>query len=140
MLRIFFRKYVVDALSHMAMGLFASLILGLIIGQLSKIPCLGQLSFISDILSSTSPVVGSCIGLAIAYGLKCHPLVIISSAVSGALGYQFGGPVGAYLAVVLFSRSWNAYFKEDSCRYNFDPAFDDSHRRTDSKVLLFSDQ
>lgn len=27
-----FRKYIVDALSHMALGLFCSLILGLIIG------------------------------------------------------------------------------------------------------------
>ena len=101
MIKSLFKKYIVDALSHMAMGLFCSLILGLIIGQISKIPGLDFLSFISDALSSSSPIVGACIGLAIAYGMSCSPLVIISSAVSGALGYQFGGPVGSYLAVVV---------------------------------------
>ena len=97
----FFKKYIVDALSHMAMGLFCSLILGLIIGQIAKIPGLDFLNFIADALSSSSPLVGACIGLAIAFGMSCAPLVMISSAITGALGYQFGGPVGAYLAVIL---------------------------------------
>ena len=97
----FFKKYIIDALSHMAMGLFCSLILGLIIGQIAKIPGLGFLNFIAEALASDSPLVGACIGLAIAYGLSCAPLVMISSAITGALGYQFGGPVGAYLAVII---------------------------------------
>lgn len=101
MIKKLFRKYIVDALSHMALGLFCSLILGLIIGQLAKIDALSFLSFIAEALSATSPLVGACIGLAIAYGLKCVPLVLISSAIVGALGYQFGGPVGAYLAVIV---------------------------------------
>ena len=100
-----FKKYFVDALSHMAYGLFCSLILGLIIGQIAKIPGLAFLSFISEALSSTSPLVGACIGLAIANGFQCSPLVVISSAVTGALGYQFGGPVGAYLAVVVGAKA-----------------------------------
>lgn len=101
MLRRLFQKYVVKALSHMAQGLFCSLILGLIIGQIAKIPGLDFLNFIAEALSASSPLVGACIGLAIAYGLSCAPLVMISSAITGALGYQFGGPVGAYLAVIV---------------------------------------
>ena len=101
MLRRVFQKYVVKALSHMAQGLFCSLILGLIIGQIAKIPGLDFLNFIAESLSASSPLVGACIGLAIAYGLSCAPLVMISSAITGALGYQFGGPVGAYLAVIV---------------------------------------
>ena len=101
----FFKKYIVDALSHMAFGLFCSLILGLIIGQIAKIPGMDFLSFIAEVLSAKSPLVGACIGLAIAYGLSCAPLVIISSAVVGALGYQFGGPVGAYFSVVIASEA-----------------------------------
>lgn len=101
----FFKRYIVDALSHMAMGLFCSLILGLIIGQIAKIPHMEFLAFISDALSSTSPLVGACIGLAIAYGMAYSPLVTISSAVTGALGYQFGGPVGAYIAVLISSEA-----------------------------------
>lgn len=104
-LKGFFKKYIVDALSHMAFGLFCSLILGLIIGQVAKIPGLDFLTFISDALSAKSPLVGACIGLAIAHGLSCAPLVIISSAVVGALGYQFGGPVGAYISVIAASEA-----------------------------------
>ena len=104
-LKGFFKKYIVDALSHMAFGLFCSLILGLIIGQIAKIPGLDFLTFISDALSAKSPLVGACIGLAIAHGLSCAPLVIISSAVVGALGYQFGGPVGAYISVIAASEA-----------------------------------
>ena len=85
----------------MAQGLFCSLILGLTIGQIAKIPGLDFLNFIAEALSASSPLVGACIGLAIAYGLSCAPLVMISSAITGALGYQFGGPVGAYLAVIV---------------------------------------
>ena len=100
-LKGFFKRYIVDALSHMAFGLFCSLILGLIIGQIAKIPGLDFLVFISEALSPSSPLVGACIGLAISYGTGSAPLVIISSAVVGALGYQFGGPVGAYLATLV---------------------------------------
>lgn len=96
-----FRRYVVDALSHMALGLFCSLILGLIIGQIAKIPAMDFLMPISVVLSAQSPLVGACIGLAIAMGLQSDKLVSISSAIVGALGYQFGGPVGAYIAVLL---------------------------------------
>ena len=103
-LKLGFRKYIVDALSHMAFGLFCSLILGLIIGQIAKIPGLDFLKFIADALSASSPLVGACIGLAIANGLSYAPLVVISSAVAGALGYEYGGPVGAYIAVIISSK------------------------------------
>lgn len=101
MIKKIFKKYVLDALSHMAQGLFCSLIMGLIVGQIAKIPGLEFLDFIAVALSASSPLVGACIGLAIARGLSCDLLVTVSSAVVGALGYQFGGPVGAYLAVIL---------------------------------------
>lgn len=99
-----FRKYVVDALSYMALGLFCSLILGLIVGQLAKIEFLGFLGFIAEALSASSPLVGACIGFAIVLGLKYAPLVTISSAIVGALGYKFGGPVGSYFAVIIAAR------------------------------------
>lgn len=112
MLRRIFRKYIVEALSHMALGLFCSLILGLIIGQIAKIPGLDFLSFIAEALSASSPLVGACIGLAIAYGMSCAPLVMISSAITGALGYQFGGPVGSYLAVIIGAELGNRVSKK----------------------------
>lgn len=95
-----FKVYVVDALSYMAMGLFCSLILGLIIKQLSLIEGLDFLADIAALLQSQH-VVGGSIGLAIAYGFKRDALVTISAVAVGALGYQFGGPVGAYLASIV---------------------------------------
>ena len=96
----FFKTYIVDALSFMAMGLFCSLILGLIIKQIALIPELGFLVDISVLLQS-APIVGGSIGMAIALGLKRAPLVTISTVAVGALGYQFGGPIGAYLASIV---------------------------------------
>lgn len=99
--RAFFRRYFVDAMSYMALGLFSSLIIGLILSQLAAIPFLSFLSRFAALVSASSPVVGSAIGVAIAYGLKAKPLVIFSSAVSGAVGYSLGGPVGAFLSAVI---------------------------------------
>ena len=95
-----FKTYIVDALSFMAMGLFCSLILGLIIKQIALIPGLDFLKDIASLLQS-APVVGGSIGMAIALGLKRAPLVTISAVAVGALGYQIGGPIGAYLASVV---------------------------------------
>lgn len=100
LLKRWFNTYVIDALSYMAMGLFCSLILGLIIKQLSLIPGLDMLADIAKLLQS-APVVGGSIGLAIGLGLKRDTLVTISAVTVGALGYQFGGPIGAYLASIV---------------------------------------
>ena len=90
-------------MSAMALGLFASLIVGLIISQLAKIPYLGFLSKFTEVLAASSPVVGGAIGAAIAYGLKAKPLVIFSCIAVGAYGYSLGGPVGAFAAAVVGS-------------------------------------
>ena len=95
-----FKTYIVDALSFMAMGLFCSLILGLIIKQIALIPGLDFLKDIATLLQSP-PIVGGSIGMSIAFGLKRVPLVTISAVAVGALGYQFGGPIGAYLASIV---------------------------------------
>lgn len=96
-----YQRYLIDALSAMGMGLFASLIIGLIISQLSKIPFLNFLAPFAEVVSASSPVVGAAIGVAIGYGLKVAPLAIFSCAATGAFGYQMSGPIGAYLAAVL---------------------------------------
>lgn len=102
-------KYFVDSLSFMALGLFASLIIGLIIRQLSLLPLLGFLNQSYTIgansinivtLVSSASVVGAAIGVAIGYGLKADPLSIFSLAAAGAIGYTFGGPLGAYIAAI----------------------------------------
>lgn len=96
-----FKRYFIDAMSFMALGLFSSLIIGLILSQLSALPGLAFLAAFGDMAAASSPVVGAAIGVAIAYGLAAKPLVLFSSALTGAIGYEAGGPVGAYLAAVV---------------------------------------
>ncbi|MCI5809398.1 MAG: PTS sugar transporter subunit IIC [Oscillospiraceae bacterium] len=95
-----FQRYFIDAMSAMALGLFSSLIIGLILSQLSKFSFLCFLEPYAAMVSASSPVVGAAIGVAIAYGLKAKPLVLFSCAISGAYGYVVGGPVGAYIGAV----------------------------------------
>ena len=94
------RRYFVDALGAMALGLFSSLIIGLIISQFGKIPGLSVLTEIAAVVKSDS-VVGAAIGAAVAWGLKVKPLTVFSSAAVGAVGYLAGGPVGAFVAAVV---------------------------------------
>ncbi len=94
------KRYFVDATSAMALGLFASLIIGLIISQFGKIPGLDFLNEFAAIVKSNA-VVGGAIGAAVAHGLKAKPLVIFSCIAVGAFGYEVGGPVGAYIAALV---------------------------------------
>ena len=94
-------RYFIKAMSSMALGLFASLIIGLILSQLSKIAGLAWLAPFAEMVAASSPVVGSAIGVAVAHGLGAKPLVMFTSAVTGAIGYNLGGPEGAFLAAVV---------------------------------------
>ncbi len=100
LIKRFCKRYFIDAMSAMALGLFSSLILGTILKQFAKISFLSFLSPLAEI-ASNSYVVGAAIGVAIAWGLKEKPLVCFSAAVVGAVGYINGGPVGAYISAVV---------------------------------------
>ena len=54
-----YKRYLLDAMSAMALGLFASLIIGTILGQLAKIEFLSFLTPFSTIVGASSPVVGA---------------------------------------------------------------------------------
>jgi len=86
-----FKTYIVDALSFMAMGLFCSLILGLIIKQIALIPGFDFLMNIAVMLQS-APVVGGSIGL---------PGIWVLVAVS--VGGSLAGVIGMILFIPLFS-------------------------------------
>jgi len=98
-----FRRYFIDAMSAMALGLFSSLIIGTIMNLIARIPGCGVLSTLaSTITASDSVVTGAAIGAAVAWGLKQKPLVIFSAVSVGAIAYAAGGgPVGAYVAAVV---------------------------------------
>ena len=95
-----FKRYLIDAMGAMAYGLFASLIIGTIIGQFATFPGLEFLGNLATVLK-TNTVYGAAIGAAVAWGLKSHPLVMFSAAGAGAVGCVAGGPLGAFLAAVI---------------------------------------
>lgn len=93
------KEYSITALSYMALGLFSSLIMGLILNTIGE-----QLNIISlqeiGTFAMDNKIVGGAIGVAIAYGLKAPPLVMFSTLFAGAFGAELGGPVGSYVAAL----------------------------------------
>lgn len=94
------KEYFITALSYMALGLFSSLIIGLIIKTIGQE---FQLQYFIDMgsLAMESKVWGGAIGVAIAYGLQAPPLVIFAALISGAAGADLGGPAGSYIAALI---------------------------------------
>ncbi len=95
---ISFKAYGIDALSFMALGLFSSLIIGLIIGEFGTRL---NISMLVDTGNFAKQSTGAAIGVAIAYSLKAPPLVLFSSAVVGFGSNALGGPACAYIACIL---------------------------------------
>lgn len=90
------QRYLISAFGHMALGLFASLLIGTIFTTLAeRVPGLGGLSVAAGYAKSAS---GPAMAVAIAYALKAPPLVLFSCAAVGAAGNALGGPVGCLVA------------------------------------------
>lgn len=100
------QRYLLDGLSAMAMGLFASLIIGLILKttgeQLMGINGYrGIASVLIEVGQTAMSLMGAAIGVAVAMKFVAPFLVVIASVVTGTIGAIYGGPAGAYLAVVI---------------------------------------
>lgn len=92
------RRYGIEALNFMTLGLFGSLVIGLILKTVGG--WTGQEWLIeTGIMAQQS--MGAAIGVAVAYGLQGPPIVIFASAAIGALGAKLGGPVGCFVAVAV---------------------------------------
>ena len=92
------QRYLIDALSFMASGLFASLLIGTIFNTLGQNL---HISLFTDVINPLAKqVTGPAIAVAIAYGLQAPPLVMFSCALVGACGNELGGPVGAFVATI----------------------------------------
>src|SRR5699024_5481357 len=104
------KEYIITALSYMALGLFSSLIIGLIIKTIGE--QLDITSFIEMGEFAMDPkVMGGAIGVAIAYGLQAPPLVLFSALFAGAFGAELGGPAGSYIAVILATECGKLVYK-----------------------------
>lgn len=98
-LKGYLRRYFIDAMGAMALGLFASLLIGTIFGTIGKyINGSGVenqfLATVADIFNTIAvyakAATGMAIGVAIAYKLGASPLVIFSCAAVGAMSNAMG--------------------------------------------------
>ena len=108
------KVYFVDAMSGMAQGLFASLLMGTILSTLAKYIMMIDLSFfktlgkfINDIGGVATSVTGAAIGVGVASALGAPMLVMACSAAIGHFANGFGndvytaGPLGVFVAVIV---------------------------------------
>ena len=108
------KRYLQDALSAMALGLFGSLLIGVIFDTLGTQTAnlFGDnavSAFCVEIGGIAKTYMGAAIGVAVAWSLKAPPLVLFTSVVTGMMGATMtgfgidvaGGPAGAFVAVAL---------------------------------------
>ncbi len=104
------RNYVVKVLNGMALGLFASLLIGLIIKQIGT---LLDIEILVNFGLIAQKLMGPAIGAGVAYSVGAPPLGIFASVVTGAIGagsisfegatsiINIGEPVGAFIAALI---------------------------------------
>lgn len=85
------QRYFIDAMSAMAQGLFASLLIGTIISTVGN---LTNLEFLNTIGGFAKGVAGPAMAVAIAYALKAPPLVLFSMLAVGSAANSLGGSGG----------------------------------------------
>lgn len=105
------QRYLIDALSYMALGLFASLLISTIfntVGQKLNI------ALFTDVISPLGKQVANpAIAVAIAYALKAPPLVLFSTALVGAAANELGGGmVGAFVSTIIATEIGKLVSKE----------------------------
>ncbi|WP_432662130.1 PTS transporter subunit IIC [Wukongibacter baidiensis] len=106
-----FKEYITKALNGMALGLFASLIIGLILKQIGDFTGLTQFVTFGKVAQF---MMGPAIGAAVAYSVGASPLGIFASLVAGAVGagtiapsdggsfiVKIGEPAGSFIAALL---------------------------------------
>ena len=123
-IKILLKRYFIDAMGAMALGLFASLLIGTIFSTVAKYT---NIEFLNTIANYAKAATGMAIGVAIAHKLGAHPLVMFSCAAVGAMSNAMGavmstngtiqswavtgasgegifyaaGPAGAFFAVII---------------------------------------
>ena len=109
-LKKYCKRYFIDAMGAMALGLFASLLIGTILKTLGQYT---GMDFLVEINAYAAGASGMAIGVAVAYALKADPLVMYSCAAVGAIGYSLptffesiqkdltAGPAGTFIAVIV---------------------------------------
>lgn len=110
----FLNEIFIDGLSGMALGLFATLIIGTIICQMGTLIGGDFGAYLTVMGNVAKTLTGAGIGVGVASKLKCGPLVVVSAAVTGLIGAfptamdmeafaigKPGEPLGAFVAAIV---------------------------------------
>ena len=106
------KRYFVDAMGSMALGLFATLLIGTIFDTLGQYT---GWELLTEIAGYAKGCTGAALGAAIGYTLQAPPLVLLSGAVVGMIGNGVGatfmmdgtekaltaGPAGAFVVCII---------------------------------------
>ena len=92
------KRYGIDALGAMALGLFGSLLIGTIFKAIGLIPFL---SVFAEIGGYAQAVAGAAMAVAIAYALKAPPLVLFSASAVGYAANALGGAGGPLSVLII---------------------------------------
>lgn len=111
------KEIFIDGLSGMALGLFATLIIGTIIAQIGSLAGGAPGRYLTAVSNVAKTITGAGIGVGVACKFKEGPLVTVSAAVAGMIGafpgtaameaYALGKPgepLGAFIAAIVAIR------------------------------------
>lgn len=119
-IEISFKRYLIDAMSAMAYGLFSTLIIGVILRTVGE---QFNIKFLIDVAGKSAVSMGGVgIAVAVATSLKAPQFVIFASIVSGYVGSLLGGPIGAFIATIFGVEFGKMVSKETSIDILVTPA------------------
>jgi len=121
--KISVEMYLIKAMSNMAMGLFASLLIGTILKTVGL--KFGIDYLVKDVapMAMSAQMTGAAIGVAVAYGLNAPPLVLFASTITGASGNLLGGPACAFIATIVGVEIGKLISRETKLDIILTPAF-----------------
>lgn len=103
------KRYLIDAMSSMAMGLFASLLIGTIFNTIAdKL----EVQWLSDTAAFATSAAGPAMAVAIGFALKAPPLVLFSLCAVGAGANSLGGPLGTLICAIIAAELGKIVSKE----------------------------
>lgn len=97
-IEVSFQRYAIDALSAMAQGLFASLLIGTILATVGDVAHVAVLQQVGGFAKS---VAGPAMAIAIGYALRTPALVLFSLAAVGYAANDLGGAGGPLAVLVI---------------------------------------
>lgn len=106
------KRYFIDALGAMALGLFASLLIGTIFGTIADyVTYKPAAQFFAQAKDFCSQAQGAAMAIAIGSALGAQGLVLFSLCAVGCAANSLGGPLGVYVAVVVATELGKLVYK-----------------------------